>query len=169
MNRKALGRVVSAVTLAVGLALLQTPAPRAAQQKDTVDDVVKAGRQAGAEFSTLASDLARKAASANAQTKPQIDAQIAALKKIQPLVGRLGSDRAFAKEVFDLSVKPDKPGLSSLWSRTLGSPIEIRDIKDWQVYAIYTVNGYSWEVCLSSDASCGGTYGYHRMIGKAKS
>jgi len=130
---------------------------------------VKAGREAGIELTALVNDLTRKGASATGETKQQLDAQVAAVKKIQPLVARLESDRAFAKQALDFSAKSDKSGLAALWTKTLGLPLEVRDIKDWSVYAIYVVNGYSWEVCISSDASCGGSYAYHRMLGKAKS
>ena len=167
MQRQTVRRTAVALAAAVGLALGATSAARA-DSKDTVDDVIKAGRQAGTEFTTLLNDLTRKAASATAQTKPQLEAQVAALKKIQPLPGRLASDRTFAKEVLDLSLKSDKAGLGALWSKTLGTDVQIRDIKDWMVYVIYEVNGYRWEACISSDASCGGKYASHEMLGKAR-
>lgn len=160
-------RIVAALAVAAATAGVSASSMRASS-KDSIDDVVKAGQQGGLELDRLLNAVTAKLASATAASKPQLEAQVAAIRKAQGLAGRLGRDRTFAKQVLDLSLKGDKSGLGTAWTGELGPGVEIRTIRDWSVLAYYTVNGYTWEVCISSDASCGGKYATHEMIGKAR-
>lgn len=160
-------RMTSAIVGAAWLAVVGA-ASLNADSKDTVADVMKAGREASAIFTRLSTDLTSRLSRATGSAKIEGEAQLAAIKKLDPIVGRLGRDQAFAKQALDLSNKKDKPGLSQLLGRDIGPKFEVRDIRDWYIYGVYEVNGYMWEYCVSSKPDCGGSNAFHRMIGKAK-
>ena len=148
--------------------LLTIPSIALADTKDTPDDVMKAGKQASADASKLLGDLRQRFSAADAKTKPDLDNEIKLVTKLQPLFSRMGSDRAYATQVLNLSLKNDKQGLGALWqSGAQGSAFQIRDIKDWYVYAIVEADGYLYEVCISSNSSCSGK-GIITPLGKAK-
>src|SRR5262245_6227922 len=120
-------------TLAFLFALLLTVTSSVfADTRDTPDDVMRAGKQASADAAKLLSDLKQRSSSADSKTKPVIDNEIKALTKLQPLFSRMGSDRAYATQILNFSLKSDKQGLGAFWQKdVLGSSFQIREIKDW--------------------------------------
>src|SRR5690242_4894164 len=96
MTRYWVTHAVVAVALSAGLgaAGLEGRAVR----PDTWQDVATAGRLAGQDLNRLNAELTQKSAKADAKTKPQVEAQLAALRKIQPLINKLERDQNFAKE-----------------------------------------------------------------------
>lgn len=140
-----------------------------ADSKDTPETVMATGKAASAEVNKLLIELKQQAGKADPAAKAEINLQVDGLMKIQALYDRMGRDRAFASQMLALSLKKDNAGLGALWQQEIpGSKIQIREIKDFNAYVVYEVNGYLWEACVCSNACCGGTYAYHRMIGKAK-
>lgn len=157
-----------ATLLLLSAAFLMTASSVIADTKDTADDVMRAGKQASADIAKLLGDVRQRAASADAKTKPDFDNEIKLLNKLQTLFGRMRSDRAYATQILNLSLKNDKQGLGALWqSNAPGSAFQIREIRDWSVYAIIEVDGYLYELCVSSNSSCGGK-AIITPIGKAK-
>ena len=167
MSLKSLNKKLATLSL-LAAALLMTASSGIADTKDTVDDVMKAGKQASADATRLLSDLRQRSSSADSATKPGIDSEIKALGKLQPLFNRMGSDRAYATQILNFSLKSDKQGLGAFWQKdVLGSSFQIREIRDWYVYAIIEVDGYLYEMCMSSNNTCSGK-GIFTMLGKAK-
>lgn len=157
-----------ATLLLLSAVLLMTASSGIADTKDTADDVMRAGKQASADAARLLGDLKQRSSSADSKTKLDIEIQIKALTKLQPLFSRIGSDRAYATQILNFSLKSDKQGLGAFWQKgVLGSSFQIREIKDWYVYAIIEVDGYLYEMCMSSNNTCGGK-GIFTMLGKAK-
>lgn len=138
-----------------------------ADTKDTADDVMRAGKQASADSAKLLSDLKQRLSSADVKTKTDLENEIKFVGKLQPLFSRMGTDRAYATQILNLSLKNDKPGLGSLWqSGAQGSAFQIKEIKDWFVYALVEADGYLYEVCISSNNTCGGK-AIITLLGKA--
>lgn len=157
-----------AMFLLLSAVCLMTASSGIADTKDTVDDVMKAGKQASADAGKVLSDLRQRAAGADAKTKPDIESAIKAVGKLQPLFSRMGSDRAYATQVLNLSLKNDKQGLGAFWQKDVpGSSFQVREIKDWYVYALIEVDGYLYEMCVSSNGTCGNK-GVFTPLGKAK-
>lgn len=157
MSHRAFRRILVAVALAVGVAAWSAAVMRAApRSRDTVDDVVKAGQQGSLRLTRLLNDLTKQAGQGDASAKEKTSARIAGAKKIQPLLARLAHDRAFAKQVFDLSEKNDRQGLGALFGRELGVEVRIQEIKDFTLFTEFSLSGHTYHVCVSSDANCGG-------------
>jgi hypothetical protein len=154
------------VTFMFSISLVSLNAPRLrADSKDTPEVVIKAAQDASFGVAQLLSDLTQRAGRAGATAKADINSQINAVRKLQALITHLGQDRAFAKQVLDLSVKNDKVGLGALWGREVGGRCEIRNIQDWWVYGLICTNGWLYEACLG--AGCKGAV--FTLTGKCKS
>lgn len=158
MRNNTFGRFMIATTLAAGVAVWSGSVMRAAPPApDTVEDVIKAGHEGGIELTRLLGDLSQQVSRADATAKGKLNARIAALRKIRPVIARLEHDRAFARQVYDLSQKNDKAGLGALWGRELGLPVEVRDVRDFLLFASFSVGDYTVGVCVSSVKVCGNT------------
>ena len=169
MTIKIINRTLCSILIVFTFALL-VPTLQAADNKDTPEDVMRAGKQASAEITRLLGELKQRIGNANAGAKTDLNNQITTLTRLQALMLRLGQNRTFAAQVLDLSLKTDKTGLAALWQReAAGCKFEIREIKDWSVYAIVEADGYLYEVCACSNSCCGGASGFRiTPLGRAK-
>ena len=157
-----------ATPLLLSAVLLMTALSGIADTKDTVDDVMKAGKQASTDSAKLLSDLKQRLSGADSKNKPDLENEIKLVARLQPLFSRIGNDRAYATQILNLSLKNDKQGLGALWqSGAQVSAIQIREIRDWSVWGIIEVDGYLYEMCISSNSSCG-KGAIFTPIGKAK-
>jgi hypothetical protein len=148
-------RMATAVVLALGLAA-GSGAAMSASQKDTVEDVVKAGRDGGLGLNKLQSELTTKArGEKDPKAKDRIDAQLEALRKVRPFLARLERDRAFAKQVLELAAKNDRAGLGTLVGREIQAQTQIRDIRDFFLMGHFKLMKYEVAFCISSDSICG--------------
>jgi len=169
MTIKIINRTLCLIVIGFTFALL-VPRLKAADTKDTPEDVMRAGNQASAEITRLIGELKQRLGAANADAKTDLNNQITTLTRLQALMSRLGQNRTFATQVLDLSLKADKAGLAALWQReAAGCKFQIREIKDWSVYALVEADGYLYEVCACSNSCCGGGSGFRiTPLGRAK-
>src|SRR5262245_57720743 len=169
MTIKIMNRTFRSILIVFSFALL-APGLQAADTKDTPEDVMRAGNQASAEIARLIGELKQRIGAADAGAKTDLNNQITTLSRLQPLMSSLGQNRTLAAQVLELSLKSDKTGLAALWQReAAGCKFQIREIKDWSVYAIVEADGYLYEVCACSNSCCGGASGFGiTPLGRAK-
>lgn len=121
------------LALAIGLLAFTTNSTLRADNKDTPDDVMRAGRNAGAELNST----------------------LAALRDVQAITARMERDRAFATQILDAAKKKDKRGLADLLKgEAHSSQITIQDIRDFAIDVFVTVGGKTYRLCISSDGDC---------------
>src|SRR6185503_17407795 len=102
-------RVLSTAMLA-GAVIFVTGSSLRADNKDTPDDVIRAGRNASAELNSM-------------QT---------ALRDAQAITARMERDRAFATRMVEAANKNDKQALTALLtSEARGSQVSIQGIRDF--------------------------------------
>jgi hypothetical protein len=153
MTIKIINKRLCAILFVFAITLL-APTLQAADKKDTPEDVMRAGKLASAEITRLIGELRQRAGNADAKTRADLNNQITALTRLQPLMSRLGQNRSFAAQVLDLSLKNDKPGLAALWEKeAAGCKFQIREIRDWWFYGVFEVDGHLYEVSAGSDTS----------------
>jgi hypothetical protein len=144
-------RMATAFVTAAGLAAALGALPHASS-KDTVNDVVKAGREGGAAATRLQADLSARAASEkDPKARAQIADRLEVLARIRPFLARLARDQAFAKQVLDLAQRNDTPALTGLLRREGGSSGQIVAVADFSLKGTFTLNGTTYDVCVYSD------------------
>src|SRR5262245_33624245 len=101
-----------------------------ADNRDTVDDVIRVGRDARAGLTDFE----------------------AALRKAQAITGRLAQDRAFAVSVLELAKKGDKVGIAN--KRGTGAPgtqITVKSIRDFTIDISYCDKNICYALCIGDD------------------
>ena len=154
MTRYAVTSGIVAVALAAGLGGASGLQARAGAP-DTWQDVATAGRLAGQDINRLTADLTQKSAKADPKTRPQIEARLAAVRKIQPLVNKLERDQNFAKQVFEAADKGRPEGVASILSRELGAQVRATELRDFFFAGGFTLGGTSYHVCVATAKDCG--------------
>ena len=124
-------------------------------EPDTWQDVATAGRLAGQDINRLTADLTQKSAKADPKTKTQIEARLAAVRKIQPLINKLERDQSFAKQVFEAADKGRPEGVASILSTELGAQVRATELRDFFFAGAFTVAGTSYHFCIATMKACG--------------
>jgi hypothetical protein len=117
----------SAAVLALVLVSFTAISALTVDNKDTPDDVMRAGRNANAGLSPM----------------------LVALRETQAIAARLERDRTYATRVLEASKKNDRLGLAAiLKSEAPRSQIQIQSITDFKVEAIIMTDGKQYYVCI---------------------
>jgi hypothetical protein len=124
---------------------------------DTLQDVVSAGRLAGQDINRLTTDLTQKSAKADAKTKAQIDARLAAARKVQPLLNKLEHDQTFAKQVLEAAGKGQPEGVAAIFGRELGVQMRATELRDFYFLGAFSYGGTKYNFCISSAKECTST------------
>ena len=115
------------LTIAIGLLVLTTNSVLRADNKDTPDDVMRAGRTANAGLTTMMN----------------------ALKETQAIASRLEKDRAYATRVLEASKRNDRQAVAALFkSEAPRSQIQIQSMADFKIEAIIITDGKQYYVCI---------------------
>lgn len=98
-----------------------------ADNKDTVDDVIRVGRDARAGLGEIE----------------------AGLRDAQAITARLAQDRAFAAKVLDLAKKNDKQGLAALLKTVApSSQITVKEIQDFCIANTLCTQSRCYDLCI---------------------
>ena len=101
-----------------------------ADNRDTVDDVIRVGRDARAGLTEIE----------------------AALRKAQAITSRLAQDRAFAASILELAKKDDKVGIANkLATVAPGSQITVKSIRDFSLDITYCDRSVCYGLCIGDD------------------
>lgn len=101
-----------------------------ADNRDTVDDVIRVGRDARAGLSAFE----------------------AGLRQAQAITSRLAQDRAFAASVLELAKKDDKVGIANkLATVAPGSQITVKSIRDFSLDISYCDKSVCYALCIGDD------------------
>ena len=101
-----------------------------ADSRDTVDDVIRVGRDARAGLTEFE----------------------AALRQAQAIAARLSQDRAFAASVLELAKKDDKVGIANkIATVASGSQITVKSIRDFTLDITICSKGICYELCMGDD------------------
>ena len=101
-----------------------------ADNRDTVDDVIRVGRDARAGLTEIE----------------------AALRKAQAITSRLAQDRAFAASILELAKKDDKVGIANkLVTVAPGSNITVKSIRDFTLDITVCSKSICYVLCIGDD------------------
>ncbi len=98
-----------------------------ADNKDTIEDVVRSGRTANAGLTPM----------------------LTALSETRAIAARLERDRAFSGRVLEAAKKNDRQGLAAiLKAEAPRSQIQVQSISDFRIEAIIITDGKQYYVCI---------------------
>jgi len=101
-----------------------------ADSRDTVDDVIRVGRDARAGLTEFE----------------------AGLRQAQAISARLAQDRAFATSILELAKKDDKAGIANkLTTVAPGSQITVKAIRDFTLDITICSKSICYELCMGDD------------------
>jgi len=101
-----------------------------ADSRDTVDDVIRVGRDARAGLTDFE----------------------AGLRQAQAITARLAQDRAFATSILELAKKDDKVGIANkLVTVAPGSNITVKSIRDFSLDITVCTKSKCYELCIGDD------------------
>lgn len=127
-----MNRISKASFLALMLSLVAFAGATAlrADSRDTVDDVIRVGRDATAGLREFE----------------------AGLRQAQAITTRLAQDRAFAASILDLAKKDDKLGIANkLAAIAPGSKITIKSIQDFTLGITVCTNSKCYDLCIGDN------------------
>ena len=118
------------VALMVALVIFAGGTALRADNRDTVDDVIRVGRDARAGLSEFE----------------------AGLRQAQAITARLAQDRAFAASILELAKKNDKVGIGNkLATVAPGSKITVNSIQDFSMDVTVCTNTKCYYLCIGDN------------------